>query len=236
VRKLIKYFLLGLVLLLVSLSSALLAMRFAIHGREVRVPKLERLTPAEAERIANAQGLMLAVENRFYSSDVPAGLIVSQSPAPNTKVRRGWKLRVAESLGPQRAAIPNVVGQSERVAELNITRRGLQIGTVAAIHYPGTQPLTVIAQNPGPDTNASSPKINLLITTPDNTQTYVMPNFVNQPLAEATATIKQAGFTLGKVDLVDDPSGPSGIILHQTPAAGQKITAAGTAINLVVRK
>jgi hypothetical protein len=32
-RKVIKYFFLGLVLLLVFLSSALLAMRFAIQGR-----------------------------------------------------------------------------------------------------------------------------------------------------------------------------------------------------------
>ncbi len=53
-RKIIQYFFLSLVLLLVFLSSALLAMRFAIQGREVRVPRLTGLTPAEAERIANS--------------------------------------------------------------------------------------------------------------------------------------------------------------------------------------
>ena len=48
-RKVIKYFFLGLVLLLVFLSSALLAMRFAIQGREVHVPRLSvslRLKPS----------------------------------------------------------------------------------------------------------------------------------------------------------------------------------------------
>jgi len=54
-------------------------------------------------------------------------------------------------------------------------------------------------------------------------------------LAEATTALKQAGFTLGKVELLEDISGPSGIILHQTPAAGQKITA-GATINFEVRK
>ena len=97
-RKVIKYFFLGLVLLLVFLSSALLAMRFAIQGREVRVPRLTGITPAEAERVANSDGLVLSVESRFYSPSVPAGRIISQSPAPNATVRRGWKIRVAASL------------------------------------------------------------------------------------------------------------------------------------------
>ncbi|HEY6351264.1 MAG TPA: PASTA domain-containing protein [Candidatus Angelobacter sp.] len=234
--RLIKYFLLGLVLLLVCFASALLAMRFAIHGREVRVPKFLGMAPTEAERVANSEGLVLSIENRFYSADVPEGYIVSQLPAPNTKVRRGWKVRVAESLGPQRASIPNVVGESERVAELNISRRGLEIGTVATIHFPGAQPATVIAQSPPADArNAVSPKIGLVLSAADNTQSYIMPNFVGQSLTEANDAIKQAGFTLGKVDFVQNADGPSEIVLRQFPAAGQKIAAGGT-ISLVVRK
>ena len=61
-------FSLSLVLLLVFLSSALLAMRFAIQGREVHVPRLTGLTPLEAERVANSDGLVLSVESRFYSA------------------------------------------------------------------------------------------------------------------------------------------------------------------------
>ncbi len=53
---------------------------------------------------------------------------MTQVPPPGTKVRRGWSIRVAQSLGPQRVAIPDVTGGSERVAELNIRRRGLESG------------------------------------------------------------------------------------------------------------
>ena len=163
-RKVIKYFFLGLVLLLVFLSSALLAMRFAIQGREVRVPRLTSLTPAEAERVANSDGLVLSVESRFYSPSVPAGRIISQSPAPNATVRRGWKIRVAASLGTQHAAVPNLIGQSQHAAGINVSRRGLEIGTVAAIHLPGAAPDTVLAQSPPPDAaDVTSPKVSLLI-------------------------------------------------------------------------
>jgi eukaryotic-like serine/threonine-protein kinase len=236
VRRLIKFFLLGLVLLLVAFSSALLAMRFAIHGREVRVPRLTGYALSEAEKQANAQGLVLAIENRYYSNDVPAGYIVSQSPGPNTKVRRGWKVRVAESLGPQRAAIPNVVGQSERLAELNISRRGLELGTIATIHYPGVVPSTVITQNPGADEkNAASPRIGLVVAAADNRLSYLMPNFVGQPVADAIAALKQAGLNVDHVGLIEDVSGPSGIVLRQVPVAGKRIEA-GAGVSFEVRK
>jgi beta-lactam-binding protein with PASTA domain len=236
VRRLIRYFLLGLALLLVCLASALLSMRFAIHGREVRVPHLQGLTSVDAERLASSQGLVLFVENRFYSPDVPEGHIVSQAPAPETKVRRGWRIRVAESLGPQRSGVPNVIGQSERVAEINISRRGLEIGNVATIRMPGAAPQTVVAQNPPPDAkNALSPKIALVVASNESSQTYVMPSFVERSAADATTAIQQAGFTLGKVELVQDATGASGTIVRQFPPAGQKI-AAGGKISLIVRK
>src|SRR5258708_8842277 len=155
-RKLFRFLLLSLVLMLVCLSSALLAMRFAIHGREVRVPKLQGLTLQEAERVANDQGLVLSVEGRFYSADTREGRIVSQMPAVGTKVRRGWKISIAQSLGPQGAGVPNLMGQSQRAASINASRRGLALGTSAVVHIPAVLPDTVLAHTP-PPAPATSP-------------------------------------------------------------------------------
>ena len=49
-RRFFQMLLVSLVLLTVALVSALTAMRFAIHGREVTIPKLVGMTPLEAER------------------------------------------------------------------------------------------------------------------------------------------------------------------------------------------
>jgi beta-lactam-binding protein with PASTA domain len=234
--KLLRYFLLGIVLLLVFLASALLSMRFAIHGREVRVPALAGLTPVEAERVATANGLVL-IERRFYTSQAPRGRIVSQSPAPETPVRRGWKVEVGESLGPQRAAIPNLIGQSEHAANINITRRGLEIGSVTELHFPGAQPDTVLAQSPPPETkDATSPRISLVFSATDNSPQYVMPSFLGKTLHEATPALQEAGFSVGKVwTVTTTPSdgvstGIPKVIVRQYPPAGQKVSA-GTAIN-----
>ena len=127
--------------------------------------RLVGFTPAEAERAAAGQGLSIAIERQYYSADVPEGRIISQIPAPGMKVRRGWQVRAAQSLGPQRVAIPDIVGQSARAADLNIRRRGLDVGSLAYLQMPGVAGDQVLAQSPPP--NASSvtvPRISLLVT------------------------------------------------------------------------
>ncbi len=253
--------LLALVLLTVALVSALTAMRIAIHGREVVVPKLVGMTPAEAERASLAAQLQLVVERQYYSQDIPDGKVMSQLPEPGTRVRRGWEVRVAQSLGPQRVAIPDVVGQSERAADLNIRRRGLDVGGVAEVAMPGTAADQVIAQSPPANASGvSAPKISLLVTTSAESQAFVMPNFVGQLLGSVARTLQDSGMKLGAVTMAPQvPAGggpgaapsnepgvqqggatvspqvaPSSTIVSQIPAAGQKVFA-GTTVSLVVR-
>ena len=117
-RNLLRYFLMALVLLAVALLSALTAMRLAIHGREVSVPDLRGKTPIEARRIADDAGLAASVERNYYSATILEGRVLSQMPNPGTVVRRGWEIRLALSLGPQRVTVPQLVGGSERAAAL----------------------------------------------------------------------------------------------------------------------
>ena len=70
--------------------------------------------------MADAGGFQMDIERQYYSATVPEGKILSQLPPPGTQVRRGWQIRVAQSLGPQRVEIPNVLGESQRAAEINI--------------------------------------------------------------------------------------------------------------------
>src|SRR6266446_9556406 len=114
-----------------ALVLALTAMRFAIHGQEVAVPGVIGMSPAEAERAVAGLGLQIVIERQYYSPQIAEGRIMSQLPLPGTKVRRGWQVRVAQSLGPIRVAIPDVTGQSQRAAELNVKRRGLELSLTA---------------------------------------------------------------------------------------------------------
>ncbi len=238
----------GLILVLVGLASALTAMRFAIHGREVTVPKVVGLTPEEGQRLAGESGLQFSREQRFYSSEVAPGRIVSQLPAAGTRVRAGFRLRVAESLGPQKAEIPSLLGQSPRSAELNLRRRGLELGTVAQLATADSAPEQVVAQSPTPDAQqVSTPAVSVLVSAPPPPEQFVMPDFVGSNLSETTATVRGAGLVVGPISSAPVASAPAiglaassaaqhssdAVITRQTPAAGQRVTA-GTTVTFEV--
>jgi beta-lactam-binding protein with PASTA domain len=249
-KPLFRFAMLALVLVVVALVSALTAMRFAIHGQEVEVPAIVGLSPAEAERSVAGLGLQIEVERQYYSPHIPEGKIMTQLPPPGTKVRRGWQLRVAQSLGPQRVAIPDVTKESERAAEWNIRRRGLDVASTAEMQLPGTPADQVLAQSPPANASqVSAPRNSLLVTVAADPPAYVMPSFVGQPLGSASRTLQDAGFKLGNVNMASanatPPSAspvptvppqptPASIIVAQTPPAGQKILA-GAVVNFEVK-
>ena len=240
---------LGLILVAVALISALTAMRIAIHGGEVNVPDLTRMTPAEAERQALNNGLLAVVDGQFFSTAIPEGRILSQSPTAGSRVRRGYRIHLASSLGPQRTTVPDVVGQSSRAADLNLRQRGLDVGTVAVAHLPNVAEDQVVAQSPpGNSTSAESPKISLLVGAAADAKAYVMPNLVGRPVDDAKALIDHAGLKanvrtvpqpapasatqllgpfapppVAPPTLLPSPIAPS-VVVRQSPAPGQKIT------------
>jgi beta-lactam-binding protein with PASTA domain len=193
----------------------------------------------------------VVVERQFYSPDIPEGRIMSQVPLAGVKVRRGWAIRVAQSLGPQRVAIPDVTGESERVAELNVRRRGLDLGSVAQVNLPDAPADQVVSQSPpAKASGVSAPKISLLVSRGPEPAAYVMPNFVGQPLGSVTLALQDAGIKVGKVSVVPaappadvqpapapvppPPPGAASMIVTQSPAAGQRILA-GNSVNFEVR-
>ena len=235
-----------LVLIVVFMASMLTAMRFAIHGRQTAVPKIVGMTPSDAENALATHGLVLDRSDRFYSADIPAGRILSQVPAPNEVVRRGWRVRVAESMGPQRVTIPDLTGDSERSAEINIRRRGLEMGAMAVADVPDATPDQVVAQSPPANaTNVSAPKVSVLIAAAEDKKSYVMPDFHGRTEDEAVNAIVAAGLNVGRIssqpspgadaNSPETPPANSRIIVRTVPAAGQRVWE-GQTVNLEVTR
>jgi beta-lactam-binding protein with PASTA domain len=247
-KPLLRFAMLALVLVVVALVSALTAMRFAIHGQEVEVPAVVGMLPSEAERAVAGTGLQIEVERQYYSPQIAEGRIMTQMPLPGTKVRRGWQVRVAQSMGPQRVVIPDVTRQSERAAEWNIRRRGLDVASTAEMQLPGTAADQVLAQSPPANASqVAAPRTSLLVTIAADPPAYVMPSFVGQSLGAASRTLQDAGFRLGNVNMAQPEAGaeaaasaappqpsPGSTIVTQTPPAGQKVFA-GAVVNFEVR-
>ena len=229
-------------LVLTALIAAVLTMQFAIHGHEVRIPVLKDMTVAQARSQTSGLGLNLEVDNRYYSSDVAAGHILSQSPAPGSVVRREWRVRVAESLGPQKVEVPSVVGSQERSAALNLRRVGLEAGMTAELPYTKVEPGTVLAQDPPAKAQGiEKPSINLLVAAVDDSSPdgFVMPDLTGLPIVTAQALLTRVGIKFGEPKFQDvaippvstagyaPVSAPQGNASAEVPAAPSGASLAG---------
>ena len=228
-----------LVLLVAALLAAITTMHFAIHGAEVQVPALKGMTVAEARSQTSGLGLNLDVDNRYYSGEVAAGHILTQSPAAGTVVRREWRVRVAESLGPQKVEVPDTVGRDERVAALALRRVGLQVGITAYLPYAKAAEGTVLAQDPPAHAQGlAPPSINLLVAAPgdDAPDGFVMPDLSGLPIVTAQAQLAKVGIDSLPPTFVDVPISPIGTgnappkppvrpgsVIAQQPPAGARV-------------
>lgn len=240
-----------LLLVVIGLVSALITMHFAIHGAEVQVPALKDMTVADARSQTAGLGLNLVVDNRYYSSDVAAGHILTQSPEPGTVVRREWRVRVSESLGSQKVEVPNTVGADARVAAMNLRRMGLSVGVTARLPYGAVAEETVLAQDPPPRAQGiEGPNVNLLVAAPaeELSDGYVMPDLVGVPVVAAQAALARMGlksvpavFADAHVPPVGAGTAPPvppvapGSVIAQQPAPGARVDA-DTLIKLTAAK
>jgi beta-lactam-binding protein with PASTA domain len=241
-RPLVHFFqIASLVMLLIAaaLGAAIITMHFAIHGAEVKVPSLKGMTVAEARSQTTGLGLNLEVDNRYYSYAVAPGHILTQSPAAGTVVRREWRVRVAESLGPQKVEVPDTVGSDERVAALKLRRVGLAVGATAELPYGDAPEGTVLAQDPPAHAQGiEGPSINLLVAAPseESADGFVMPDFIGVPIVTAQAILARVGLQGPPPNFVDVPvpamgAGPApprppvtpGSVIAQQPVAGARV-------------
>lgn len=240
-----------MLLLVVALLAAITTMHFAIHGAEVDVPALKGMTVTDARSVTAGLGLNLDVDNRYYSEDVAAGHILSQSPPPGTVVRREWRVRVAESLGPQKVDVPDTLGTNERVASLELRRAGLEVGEIARLPYGAVAEGTVLAQDPPAHAQGiEQPSVNLLVAAPDNEAPdgYVMPDLTGWPIVSAQAALAKMGIKTSMPVYVDVPVAPVGngvapprlpvkpaSVIAQSPGPGSQV-GQNTLVKLTVAK
>jgi beta-lactam-binding protein with PASTA domain len=240
-----------MLLVAVALLAAVTTMHFAIHGAEVQVPALKGMTVAEARSLTSGMGLNLEVDNRYYSEDVAAGHILSQSPAAGTVVRREWRVRVAESVGPQKVEVPEIVGLDERVASLRLRRVGLEAGVTARLPWGKAAEGTVLAQDPPAHAQGiARPSIDLLVAAPENDTPdgFVMPDLIGLPVVTAQAELARVGIQSALPTFVDVPvaqvgagnAAPvlpvkPGAVTAQQPATGMRVEQ-GVLVKLTVAK
>jgi serine/threonine-protein kinase len=224
IRSLFRLFLLFTVLVTVALVSAIMTIRFTIRGHQETMPNMVGLSFDYAQRMATGLGLEMKVEDKLFNTQYPPQAIVSQMPPPGTRIKIGQHVHVLVSLGPPQVVIPNFLGTSIRAARITAIQRTLTLGDIVGVHWPQSEPDLVVAQDPPPESaEVRSPAVDILVSVGEAPEAYLCPRFVGQPIAEVRRSLEKAGFKVAGVTSITTESGPRGIVLTQSPAAGSKI-------------
>ncbi|MBI3795626.1 MAG: PASTA domain-containing protein, partial [Deltaproteobacteria bacterium] len=138
----------------------------ATVGDPVTVPNVVGQPQAAAQTTLTAAGLTVGIVTTAPSDTVPAGNVISQTPAAGSVAATGAAVNLVISSGPQGIIIPNVVGQPQAAAQSAITNAGLTLGTVTTAPSNTVPAGRVISQTPAAGAVvAAGTAVNLVIST-----------------------------------------------------------------------
>ena len=211
-----------------------IAMRVAVRARQVTVPDLTGKSVADATTALSTLDLQLRVdEGRRPDPKVPAGHVLGQEPIAGAAARRQRSIRVWLSAGAHIARAPNLLGETQRSAEIRLAQDGLFIGSVSEIRSGLYPPDMVVAQDPPPSTETS--EVRLLVNRGEDRASYVMPDLIGLNGDRAADVMRNRGFRVSITAREAAPSIPPGVVVRQTPAGGYQVHP-GDAIALEVSR
>jgi beta-lactam-binding protein with PASTA domain len=221
-------------LLATFLLSFVISMRLALRSRDVVVPTLAGVTVQQASVVLGDSGLTLKVEEgRRLDPKVPAGRVVLQDPPAGSTARRPRSVKVWLSAGARASVIPELIGASERTAQLRLQSDGLALTRLAEVRTADQPPGVIIGQWPPAD--AKGTEVALLVNRGERGATYVMPDVIGVEGDKASELLRRFGFRVAVVGTYPYPGIPAGIVLRQNPRSGFQV-APGEAISLEVSR
>ena len=193
-------------------------------GQESDVPDLQGLRLEEAKSALKDKGLELSVIREEYDLKSSPGTIISQLPEPESRVKKGRRIRVVLSKGGERATVPELIGMTLRQAELTLEARGLLIGEPVYISTDTLPAGEVINSFPAAGTTVPlGMEVRVLINQSDTLEIVKVPNFKGENINEANDKIEKSGLKLGRVRYSVKNNLLPGTVLNQIPKQGAEV-------------
>jgi serine/threonine-protein kinase len=194
---------------------------------QAAVPSVVGLSRADAEQQLKDAGFKSKVEQQF-SDTVKKGSVISATPTVGTLIERGTTVTLTVSKGKEQVDVPNLTGETEDDARSAIEGAGLRVGTVTR-EESSEDPGTVIGQSPSAGkTLAKGSAVDLTVA-----KAVKVPVVVDQPEADATMALEDAGFKVRTRDRATTNPEEDGVVLEQSPE-GDEERPKGSRVTIIV--
>lgn len=157
---------------------------------QVSVPDLKGQTSEEAMRTLSSYGLNGQEGDSTFSDSVKEGCVASQDQPAGSSLNKGDTVVFHLSKGAENVSVPNVVGATVSNAENSLKNAGFKVNT--SYRYSSSTPEgRVISQDPSGTAPKGSTVTIAISNGPEEAQ---VPNVSGESEADATSTLKNAGF------------------------------------------
>jgi eukaryotic-like serine/threonine-protein kinase len=211
-------------------KGGIITIKVSTGKKTVTVPDVvgKQLTDA----VAALTRAGLTAKSVGVPSDKPSGTVTAQDPRAGTSLVENASVRINYSTGPKQVAVPPVVGLDYSTALQQLQAAGF---AVARTDVESTQPAGVVtSQVPsGSSTATKGSTVNLSVS--NGPQTTPLPDVTGQTQADATATLKAAGFKVKVTPQDTDVETFDGVVISQDPV-GNSQQDPNTVVTLFVGK
>ena len=208
----------ALLLVLLLTTGVAVAGWYLTTGRFTSTPALASLSQSEAERVADRAGLDIQFTEDF-SESVPRGRVIETDPSAGSKILKGGRMVAAVSGGPERFAMPTVVGLSRDAAETAVQRANLSLDEVNEQYSDTVRDGVVISASKKPGSSLKrGTEIDLVVS--KGPAPIPVKNYVGEKFSAAEAALGRAGFRVA-VERQHSDEVAKGLVLAQDPTSGE---------------
>ncbi|MFI9743968.1 Stk1 family PASTA domain-containing Ser/Thr kinase [Streptomyces sp. NPDC052494] len=202
-------------------------------GQFTRVPAVLGQTEAVATQRIKDTGLDVGTTKRAFSDVYERGTVMAVDPAPGERVRGNATVVLTLSRGPEIVKVPNLRNKPLAEAKGLLKAEGLAPGVVTEEFSDSVAQGAVISSDPEPGTERRPDSAVALVVSKGSP--IDVPDVTAETVAEATATLQEAGLTVEVApEQINSPEDP-GTVAAQSLAEGSR-AAEGDTITLTVSK
>lgn len=204
-----------------------------IFAKEITVPSVVNMTQAEAIATLEKAGLKVDTPKMQSSTEVEAGMVISQSPTANTVIKSYKKVTIVVSSGPKNVEIPNVVGMKQEEAESAITTLDLKVKVVSE-YNDNVEKGEVYKQTPAAKESIKQGETVTIYVSKGESK-VTMEDLSGLSLSEAKSKITSLGLVVGDIEYDSSEKYGKDVVISSSPSQYEEVTK-GSSVDLVVSK
>ncbi|MDG4765199.1 PASTA domain-containing protein [Solwaraspora sp. WMMD406] len=186
-------------------------------GRYTSAPDLVSLNGSDAQTVAAREGFTVRFADPRHDENVAADLVLAQEPPSTSRIVRGGEIVLTLSLGPERYQVPDVVGKTLDLAQVDLEKARLTIEQ-APDRYDDNLPAGVVLSVDPPVGTEVKPGDLVTVTVSKGRAPITVPNVIGLTVNEAQRILEELG--LEPLVASEDSDKPKDQVIDQDPPDG----------------